>query len=98
MVGIQGLGGVEGPRPDRPAGARDRKDNTSPSTESGKDGVIISTAAQAAVAIANTVQASDGQPDIRAERVAEAREALERGDHKDPDVVAVVVDRISKFL
>lgn len=97
MVGIQGIGGVPEPRPDRPAGVRD--DKKSPPAESkSSDGVVISSEAQAAAVVAKSIQAVQGQGDIRTDRVEEAREALDRGDHQKPDVVATVAERISKFL
>ncbi len=98
MGGIQGIGGVPEPRSDRPSGARDA-DRTAPSSSSdSSDQVEISSQAQAAAVIANAIQASSTQPDIRTDRVAEARAALERGDYRKPDVVASVAERIGKFL
>ncbi len=99
MVGIQGLGGVPEPKPERPANVRDSKQ--SPSAEgasSSSDGVVISSEAQAAAVVAASIQATSGQSDIRAERVEAAKEAIERGDFKEPEIVQVVADRVSKFL
>lgn len=100
MVGINGLGGVQEPKSDRPSGIRDRKTTglESGSNTSDPDGVVISSEAQAAATIAGLIQTAGLEPDIRAERVAEARQSIERGDFKNPEIVAAVADRISKFL
>lgn len=99
MVGIQGLGGVPESKPERPAHVRDSKQ--SPSTEgaaSSSDAVVISSEAQAAAVVAASIQVTKGQSDIRAERVEAAKEAIERGDFKNPEIVQVVADRVSKLL
>lgn len=96
MVGIQGLGGVQEPEPNRPANVRDQAESTAASK--GKDDLVISSAAQAAATLATTIQAAATIPDVRADRVAAAREAIERGDYKRPDIVAQVADRINKLL
>jgi flagellar biosynthesis anti-sigma factor FlgM len=98
MVGIQGVGGIPEPKPDRPASARDSKESANASASASKDGVAISTEAQAAATLAQTIQVAASQPDIRADRVAEAKEAIERGDFKNSEVVAQVADKIGKFL
>ncbi len=97
MVGIQGLGGVPEPKPERPAHVRDSKQ--SPSTEgAASDAVVISSEAQAAAVVAASIQVTKGQSDIRTERVEAAKEAIERGDFKNPEIVQVVADRVSKLL
>ena len=99
MVGIQGIGGVQEPKPERPAGVRDSKQ--SPSAEgasAASDGVVISSEAQAAAVVAKSIQVTQGQIDIRTERVEAAKEAIERGDFKKPEIVEVVAGRVSKFL
>lgn len=99
MVGIQGIGGIPEPAPERPANARDRKDADSPSGAPTQDGVVISSEAQAAAAaLAKAVQAANQGADIRAERVTAAKQALERGDYRRPDIVQIVADRIEKYL
>ncbi len=100
MVGIQGLGGVPEPKPERPASTRERNAEASAATGLSKDGVEISSVAQAAAAsIAKTIQAAKvNVPDVRQERVEAAREAIERGDYKKPEIVATVAQRISKYL
>jgi hypothetical protein len=99
MVGIQGIGGIPEPAPERPANARDRKDADNPAGAPAQDGVVISSEAQAAAAaLAKAVQAANLGADIRAERVAAAQQALERGDYRRPDIVQIVADRIEKYL
>lgn len=98
MGGINGIGGLPEPRSDRPAQVRDRRDTPPPSQESGTDGVVISSEAQAAAAITRIIDAASIQPEIREERVEAARAALERGDHQNPDVVKQIAERISKLL
>ena len=99
MVGIQGLGGVPEPKPDRPSGVRDSKQGASADeTSSSSDGVVISSEAQAAAVVASSIHAAQDQPEIRADRVEAAKASIERGDFKDPEVVQIVADRISKLL
>lgn len=98
MVAIQGIGGVPDPRPQRPADGQ----NTSATSNAGnapqKDGVVISSEAQAAAKIAQTIQAAANQPEIRADRVEAARVAIANGDHSNPDIVSITADRVSKLL
>lgn len=99
MVGIQGLGGVPEPKPERPANVRDSKQ--SPPAEgasTSSDGVVISSEAQAAAVVAKSIQVSQGQDEIRADRVEAAKESIERGDFKKPGIVEIVASRLSKFL
>lgn len=98
MGGINGIGGIPDPRADRPANVRERRDTPPPSNEASSDGVVISSEAQAAAAITRIIDSASTQPDIRPERVEEARAALERGDHQNPDVVQTIAERISKIL
>lgn len=100
MVGIQGIGGVPEPRPDRSSSVRDSNSagSTPPPEGGSQDDVLISPAAQAAALVAKTISASQGQPEIRADKVEAAKLAIERGDFKDPDVVRRVAQRIDKLL
>ncbi len=98
MVGIQGLGGVPEPKPERPANVRESKQSPTADGASSSDGVVISSEAQAAAVVAKSIQVTQGQNDIRTERVEAAKEAIERGDFKNPEVVQVVADRVSKLL
>jgi len=104
MVGIQGLGGVPEPKSERPAKVRSERDaasRDSGSVTSGSqatDAVKISSEAQAAAEIARILQITKSQEEIRMDRVAAARESIERGDYKKPEVVAKVAERLMKFI
>jgi anti-sigma28 factor (negative regulator of flagellin synthesis) len=98
MVGIQGIGGVPEPRPDRPAGTRDTRSSGSAAPSNEGDDVVISSEAQAAATLAAAVQAGIRQADVRPERVEAARDAIERGAFRDPEAVKVVAERIQRLL
>lgn len=100
MVGVQGVGGVPEPsKSDRSNAAHDNANTpVSGDSESSSDNVAISSEAQAAAKIAATLKSIEGQPDIRADRVAEAKAAIERGDYKKPEIVASVAEQVSKHL
>ena len=98
MVGIKGITGLPEPAPERPTNVRDRKPAPSAETAQTKDDVLISNEAQAAAAVMRSMQIAKSEPDIRAERVAAAKQNIERGDYKRPEVVARVAERISKYL
>lgn len=97
MVGIQGVGGVPEPKPERPAKVREKETDVSQNSLV-KDGVLISSEAQAAAKLARTLQSALETQDVRAERVAAARERIDRGEYRNPEVVAKVAERISKYL
>ena len=97
MVGIQGVGGIPEPKSDRPAKIREKEADVSQNSLV-KDGVLISSEAQAAAKLAKTIQSVNIQQDVRTDRVAAARERIDRGEYKNPDVVAKVAERISKYL
>ena len=96
MVGIQGIGGAPEPRPSRSSGVRDNRPSPSADQETASDGVVISSGAQAAAVLTKTIQA--GADEVRAARVEAARQAIERGDYRRPDVVKVVAEKISRLL
>ena len=98
MVGINGINGVPGSTPDRAAGVRGKNDKDTSGAELVKDGVLISSEAQAAASLARGIQAAKLEPDVRAERVEAAKERIEKGDYKRPEVVAEVAKRISKYI
>ena len=102
MVGIGGITGLPEPnKPERSTGARDnaKADATDGSSHAAdSDDVTISNQAQAAAKVVDALKLAAGQPDIRADRVAAAKAAIERADYKNPDIVEVVAQRISKFL
>ena len=104
MVGIQGLGGIPEPKPERSGRVRgDREDASSAASSAdgsapAKDDVNISTEARAAAEAGRIVQLSKTEGEIRAERVAAAKERIDQGHYRDPDVVAKVAERLLKFL
>ena len=104
MVGIQGLGGIPEPKPDRTAKAKTERDNApgtnnaSGTSSQGGDAVKISSAAQAAAEVANIVQAAAGQEEVRLEKVEAARAHIAQGDYKNPEVVSQLADKLLKFL
>lgn len=105
MVGIQGLGGVPDPKPERTERLRNgreqeisRSEGTAGGAASGEDGVSISSEAQAASEVARVVRLTQSQDDIRADKIAAARESLARGDYKNPEVVSRVADRLLKYF
>jgi hypothetical protein len=97
MVGIKGVGGVPEPKPERPATVRGRKNDGVAKDEKVQDDVLISSEAQAAASVARIIK-EGVSGDIRADRVQVARERLERGDYKNPEVVREVAKRVSKYL
>ncbi len=98
MVGINGISGVPEPTPERPANVRDRRAKDVGDGSQAKDDVLISSEAQAAANVARIIEASADESGIRTEKVAAAKESIERGDYKRPEVVQVVAQRISKYL
>ncbi len=98
MVGIKGVGGVPDPAPERPSHLRGRKGERPSESAKVQDDVQISDTAQAAASASRLIKTADSESDVRADKVAEAKERLERGDYRNPDVVAQVAERISKFL
>lgn len=106
MVAIQGLGGIPEPKPEQPSKVRkDRDTSATSSTVSGASGsgsdqdeFVISSEARAAAVVANTIAAAAGQTEIRNEKVAAAKERLERGDYKDPALVAKTAEKLLKHL
>lgn len=98
MVGVHGVGGVPEPAPERPVNTRDkRRDEAAASTSREADDVLISSEAQAAAKLASLVALAK-QADIRQDRVDQAKQALDAGDYKKPEVVSELAQRISKFL
>lgn len=98
MVGIKGLGGIPEPQSDRPTKVRDDRSKDVVKTDGAKDDVIISSEAAAAASMTRTIQDFKIDPGIRTAKVAEARESIARGEYKQPEVVATVAARISKYL
>ena len=97
MAGIQGIGGIPEPAPERPAGVRDRK-RDDVRAASAQDGVSISAEAKEAASAGRMVQIARESEDIRPERVEAARQNLENGNHKETNVLREVARNLLKYL
>ena len=95
---VQGLGGVSGPKPDRPDDKPAHKPVNGDEKVQTGDGVVISSEAQAAARVASLTLRAQGESDIRADKVQAAKEAIERGDYKNPDIVSEIAAKINKIL
>lgn len=105
MVTIQGLTGIPEPKSDRTSKVRGGKaESTVASTGAGASGALaqddisISNEAQTASEINKLVQLGKSETDVRTDRIAAARERIERGDYKKPEIVAKVAERLMKYL
>ena len=96
MGGIQGVGGLP-PTPEQPNQVRGRRASEQAESRP-SDGVSLSDEAQGAASAIQAAQQAAGESEIRTDRVAEAREALERGEYKLEDRVAEVAKRLLKIL
>jgi flagellar biosynthesis anti-sigma factor FlgM len=96
MGGVQGVNGLP-PTPDRPSDVKDRQ-RTDQATKPAGDGVQISSEAQKAAETARFSQLAAFEPDIRQDRVAEARGALERGEYKLENRIAEVARKFLQIL
>lgn len=98
MGGIEGIGGPHhGQPPDRSSNYRTPNGSTE-GPQRPQDGVDLSPQAQAAAQTARLLEIARNQPDIRADRVAVARENIEAGLYQRRDVVAVVAERVGKVV
>ena len=97
MVGVKGVGGIPEPTPERPSNVRNRQKNDSQGVSS-KDGVRISSEAKQAADVARLLEIAKNEPDIRPERVAAAKQAIEDGEFLLPGAIAEVAKRISKLV
>lgn len=96
MGGVTGINGLP-PTPERPADARERKSTDAPAA-SQQDGVQISSEGQKAADTAKVFAVARKEPDIRPEKVAAAKAAIERGDYKLENRIAEVAKKLLKFL
>lgn len=97
MAGIQGIGGVPEPTPERPATTRDKRRTDAPAQTS-RDGVSISSEAQQAATVNRLTQTPALESDIRADKVASAKQSIERGEYKELDVLREVARNLLKFM
>ena len=95
---VKGVGGIPEPAPDRSAKVRDRARDDVKTSVSKEDGVQISEKAQEAASTARLVQLASADSGVRADKVAAAKERMEQGDFRLPEVVAEVAKRLDKYL
>lgn len=94
MVGVPGIGGVPEPVKAKPSPPR----HEAASRDAGKaDRVEISPAAIKASQGAQATQSTRRGSEIRADRVAAAKENLEQGVYRIQEVVLQVAERIGRF-
>ena len=98
MVTIHGVGGIPEPTPDRPSGLRDKRRDPNVNSDSRRDGVDISSQGRQAADISRIRAIADQEPDIRPERVEQARLAIENGDFKKEDVIVEIAKRLENLL
>ena len=105
MVAIQGLGGIPEPKPEQPSKIRKDRETAgaggvlgSGGGEGGGDDVMISSEALAAAKVTRLISASGAEADVRADKVAAARERLESGAYKDRAAVAKTAEKLLKYL
>jgi len=104
MVGIQGLNGVPEPKSERLAKVRGDRDTAARDMSGAnaetrtQDDLTISSEAQAAAEVARIIQLTKTLDEVRTDRIAAARERIDRGDYRKPEVVAKVAERLMKFL
>lgn len=98
MVNIHGVGGVPEPTPDRPSGSRSKRRDNNVNPESRRDGVDISSQGRQAADISRIKAIADQVPDIRADRVEQARQAIENGDYKKEAVIVEIAKRLENLF
>ena len=99
MVGIPSIAGI--PEPANPSGPLKPGGRTDKSKPAGTtDGVDFSAAAQSASAVARLLEDRQDatSQEVRAERIAQARENIEQGIHQVNDVVRIVAARLSGYF
>ncbi len=105
MVVINSIGGIPEPVPEKPSRIKTEKDTDvreakgairSPAQQ--EDQVVISSEAQAAAEIARLVRLLKSQEAVRMDKVEQARQHLESGEYKKPEVVEKIAEKIMKLI
>ena len=96
MVGIQGISGIREPASAKRADDRGKTDV--PRGEVARDGVEISPEAERAAEAGRLLEQTQAQSQIRAERIAEAKQNLEQGTYRVQEVVLRVAARVSAYI
>lgn len=104
-MGINSIGGIPEPMPEKPLRIKTEKDRDvgeakgvirSPGQQ--EDQVVISSEAQAAAEIARLVRMLKAQDQIRTEKVEQAKQHLEAGEYKKPEVVEKIAEKIMRLI
>jgi len=97
MIGVTGVGNGSSPVvASRPSARLSRKP---PGPSSDRDAIEISAAARSvSQAMVGLLSRSAEETEVRAERVAQARELMEQGAHRVQAVVLQVASRLTKFI
>ncbi len=100
MAFVSGVGGGVSAEPVRLAEANGRPRRLEPGTAdaNGQDGVRISDDARQASEVQRFVEAAKADPEVRQERVEQARAQLEQGVHSVNDVLEAVAGRLSRYV
>jgi len=96
MLNIQGVTKLLEPAEPRRVTERGRKAESKP--EVTQDAVVFSDEAKQASKAARIAELSKKQSEMRAERIAQAKESIEKGTYKVQEVVLQVATRISKYM
>ena len=96
MVGLNGILGIPQPantnQPKARGGVRDDQGNAA------QDSVELSNQTQEASRADQLAEQSKAESEVRAERVAKAKENIENGTYKMQSVVRIVAARMSKYI
>lgn len=88
---ISGVGGVSRPIDNRPTTSRRKEEAESVRRE---DGVQISPEARRAAEVSRLVETARSLPDVREDRVEQARDNIESDRHHDEEVVRQTAERL----
>ena len=88
---ISGVGGVSRPIDNRSTTSRRKEETESVRRE---DGVEISPEARRAAEVSRLVETAKSLPDVREDRVEQARDSIESGRHHDEEVVRQTAERL----
>jgi len=88
---ISGVGSVPRPIDNRPTTSR-REERTEAAKR--QDGVDISPEARRAAEVSRFVEVAKSRPDVREQRVEEARANIESGQYRDEEVVRETAERL----
>jgi len=96
MVGIVKLDGLPGSLPVGAGGEKVKSQQTS--TSKSQDSLQLSNEAKTAVGIADYLSAAGADPEVRQERIEQARKNIEDGAYRMNAVLKLVAGRVNKQL